>query len=91
MATKTKTKTRRKPAKRITAESITMPMRWAARLHCSETGTGVVILTDEQARALVATVAAAVEAFGPPPGPMEKNLLIAVDAIDRTFGLGIAE
>ena len=88
---KTKTKARRKPVKRVTAESITLPMRWAARLHCSETGTGVVILTDEQAAALLATVAAAVDAFGPPPGPMERNLLIAVEAIDRTFGLGIGD
>lgn len=88
---KTKKKTKKTAkAQVIDREDFMVPMRWPARMYCGETDTGAVILTGEQARAIVAAVGVALEVANPPEC-CEHHLFEAVETLNHTFSMGIGE
>ena len=78
----------KKSKKRIAA---VLPWPGPTRLYDPQVDAGAVLLTGEQARALVATVGAALEIIGGPPKSVERHLFAAVEALNVTFGMGIGE
>lgn len=95
MATKSrkpKSKKKARPEVVIDRDDVTMPLRWPARMHCAETDTGCVILTGDQARALMGAVDIALSVARPKrDSDTETNLLAAVAVLDHTFDLGICD
>jgi len=89
---KTNTKTKTKTASRARkAPPAVLPWPGPTRLYDPDVDCGAVLLTGEQARALVAAVALVFESRGAPPESVGRHLFPAIEAINVTFGLGIGD
>ena len=67
------------------------PMPWPGptRLYDPEVDAGAVLLTGEQARAVIAVLGAALDKFGTPPDSVGRPLSAAIAALTTTFGIDL--